>query len=158
VAEASCNPQRRYPKQDEEQRYRNHPRFPCPRRGPQVNPFGQRSVKAASSSQQYVCRHRFCFLFQFLAIGRLTLGLLHNDAFCSIESHWFLGPGSADDENDLDAIKEVKDVDSAKEANDGDKKADTKLEITATHRRWRPFGSAGFFAGVAQPGIDADKK
>lgn len=96
-------------------------------------------------------------LFQFLAIGRLTLGLLHVDAFCFVESHWFLGPGSADDENDLDAIKEVKDVDSAKEANDGDKKADTKLEITATHRRWRPFGS-GFFADVAQSGIDADKK
>jgi hypothetical protein len=65
--------------------------------------------------------------------------------FRSIESFWFFGPASADnDENDIDAIKEVKDGDTAKEVNDDEKKVDAKLEITATHNRWRPFGS-GFF-------------
>jgi hypothetical protein len=94
---------------------------------------------------------------QFLIMGRLTLGLLHNGAFRSIESHWFLGPASADDDNDLHASKEVIDGDTAKNVKDGDKEVDAKLEITATHSRWRPFGS-GLFACVAQPVVDADKK
>jgi hypothetical protein len=94
---------------------------------------------------------------QFLVICRLTLGCLHDDAFRSIESHWFLGRASADNENDLHAIKEVKDGDTAKEMKDGEKNVDTKLETTTNRSRWRPFGS-GNFAGVAQSDIDADKK
>lgn len=96
---------------------------------------------------------------QFLVIGRLTLGFLHNSAFRSIESHWFLGPASANKvKKDVDAIKEVKDdVVTAKEVKDGGKVDTPKVEINATHGRWRPFGS-GLFARVAKTGVDADKK
>ena len=94
---------------------------------------------------------------QLLVIGRLTLDFLHRDAFRSVESHWFLGPASANEvKKDVDAIQEVKVDVTVKEVKDDEKKVDTKLEITPTHSRWRPFGS-GLFARVGKSGIDADK-